>query len=249
MSNTLISKRAESMETIQSQVTSALAHFHSSTSEAFILMLDYVKDITKGNRIISSILSNWYLDDYTADFNIDLIELTISSRSYANGTCICGRSSKCLSPLVIDGWLVPGLRVGCDPMESLLQSTLECLYNATCIDKIKPHDTTSNIMFRALDATLSSSDAIVQSLVDVLMVDQWETNVIYEHYYRACAPLYCIYSLEIRFDKVYVFTTIMGLSGGLTVALKLIIPLAVKFWQHIQIYRRRLVRPMINVIA
>lgn len=248
-SNTLISKRAESNATIQSQVTSVLSHFHSSTSDAFILMLDYVKDIAKGNRMITAILSNWYLGDHITKADITGINPTLLPRSYANGTCICDGNSKCLSALVIDGWVVPGFRVGCDPMESFLESTLECLYNATCIDMIMPHGTTANMTFQALDSTLSSINATVQSLVDVLMIDRWKKKVMYEDYYRACAPLYCIYSLDIQFDKVYVFTTIMGLSGGCTVALKLIIPLFVQIWKHTQMYRRRLVQPMGNAIA
>ncbi|CAF4104175.1 unnamed protein product, partial [Rotaria sp. Silwood1] len=157
--------------------------------------------------------------------------------------------SACLSPAFIDGWLVPGFRVGCNPIESLLQSTLECLYNVTCIDKIKPNDSTSDMIFRALDSTRSSSNILVQSLVDALMVDKWETNVVYEHYYRACAPLYCTYSLNMRFNKVYVFTTIISLTGGLTVILKLVIPLAVKFGPYITMYCRRRVRSTVTPIA
>ncbi|CAF2973125.1 unnamed protein product [Rotaria sp. Silwood2] len=149
----------------------------------------------------------------------------------------------------MDEWLVPGFRVGCNPIESLLQSTLECLYNVTCIDKIKPNDSTSDMIFRALDSTRSSPNMSVQSLVDALLVDRWETNVVYEYYYRQCAPLYCTYSLNMRFDKVYVFTTIISLSGGLTIVLKLVIPIAVKFGRYIAMYCRRLVRPTVTVTA
>ncbi|CAF2710434.1 unnamed protein product [Rotaria sp. Silwood2] len=176
-------------------------------------------------------------------------QLTLLPRSYANNTCVCGSGSTCSSPAFIDGWLVPGFRVGCNPIESLLQSTMECLYNITCIDKIKPNDYISDMIFRALDSTRSSSDALVQSLVDVIMVDQWDINVTYESYYRACAPLYCTYSLNMRFDKVYVFTTIISLTGGLTVTLKLVIPHTVKFGRYIFMCRRRLVRSTVTVIA
>ncbi|CAF1074538.1 unnamed protein product [Rotaria sp. Silwood1] len=199
--------------------------------------------------MISSILSNWYLDECTAEYLSYLPKLNLSSRSYANGTCTCDHSLNCLSPLIIDEWVVPGLQIGCDPMESLLQSTLECLYDVTCINQIMPNNTTPNITFHALKSTLSSFHDNVQSLVNILMVDQLKTNVTYENYYKSCAPAYCTYSLNTRFDKVFVFTNIMGLSGGLTVTLKLIIPFAVKFWQHIQVHRRRVVQPMTNVIS
>ncbi|CAF4644348.1 unnamed protein product, partial [Rotaria sp. Silwood2] len=157
--------------------------------------------------------------------------------------------SACSSPAFIEGWFVPGFRVGCNPIESLLQSTLECLYDVTCIDKIKPNNFTSDVTFRALNLTRSSSSVLVQSLVDIVMVEQWNVNVLYEYYYRACAPLYCTYSLSKRFGKFYVFTTIIGLSGGLTVILKLTVPLAVKFARYIVMYRRRRVRSTVTVIA
>ncbi|CAF2807696.1 unnamed protein product [Rotaria sp. Silwood2] len=195
-------------------------------------------------------MSNWYIDDYITDASIITAHPTVSPRSYANDTCVCGYSSTCSSPAFIDGWLVPGFRVGCNPIQSLLQSTLECLYNVTCIDKIKPNDSTSHVIFRALDSTRSTSTILVQSLVDDLMVDRWETNVVYEYYYKACGPLYCIYSLDLRFDKVYVLTTIISLSGGLTVTLKLVLPLAVKIGRYIAMYRRRLlVRSTVTIIA
>ncbi|CAF2648385.1 unnamed protein product [Rotaria sp. Silwood2] len=155
-------------------------------------------------------------------------EIPVSLRSYENESCFCGNSPTCSSPAAIDEWIVADFRGGCYPIESLLQSTLECLYNITCINKIKRNDSTSDMIFRALDSTLSSPSVTVQSLVNALMTDQWETNITYEDYYKTCAPLSCTYSLIMRFDSIYVFTTIMDLSGGLTVVLKLFVPLVVK---------------------
>ncbi len=250
MSTTLISKRAESTETIQLQVTSAIAQFHLSTNDAFALTFDYVKDIMKGNRLISTTLSNWYMDDYITDFWYAVyVLITMSPRSYENGTCFCGSSVICSSPAIIDGQIVPGFRVGCYPIESLLESTLECLYNETCIKNIQSDDFTWDIVFRALDSTLSFPNVTVQSLVDTLMVDQWETNFTYDNYYSACAPLYCSYSVNMRFDKIYVFTTIMGLSGGLTIVLKFVVPLVVKCGQRIAMCRRRRVEQMVSTVA
>lgn len=250
MSDTLISKQVETNETIQSQVTSAIVQFHLSTNKAFVLMFDHVKDMMKGNRLISTTLSNWYIDDYVTDFWYAVyVQLTISPRSYENGTCSCGSSVICSSPAVIDGWMVPGFRVGCYPIESLLESTLECLYNVPCINNIKSNDFTWDVVFRALDSTLSFPNATVQSLVDVLMIHQWETTFTYENYYSACAPLYCIYSVNTRFDRVYVITTIMALSGGLTLVLKSVVPLAVKCGQFIARCRRRRVGPMVATLA
>lgn len=114
MSNTLISERVESDETIQSQVTLAIAQFHLSTNDAFSLMSNYTQDIVKGNRNISTTLSNWYMDDYITDLWFAVyVEIPTSPHSYENGTCFCGSGTTCSSPAIIDGWIVPGFRVGC----------------------------------------------------------------------------------------------------------------------------------------
>ncbi|UJR06721.1 hypothetical protein I4U23_011010 [Adineta vaga] len=250
MSATLISKRVESTETIQLQVNSAITQFHLSTNEAFVQMFDHVKDIIKGNRLMSTTLSNWYMDDYVTDFwYIVYVKITMSPHSYENGSCFCGSNIICSSPAIIDGSIVPGFRVGCYPIESLLESTLECLYNVTCINQIQSEDFTSDSIFRSLNSTLSSPTVTVQSLVDALMVDQWETNFTYENYYSACAPLYCSYSVNMRFDKVYVFTTIMGLSGGLSILLKFIVPLLVKYGRCITMFRRRRIEPIVSTVT
>ena len=108
-----------------------------------------------------------------------------------------------------------------------------------------PNDTESTMIFRALDPTLSSSNATVQSLVEALLIDEWKVKISYEHYYAACTPLYCTYSLTRRFDSVFVITTIVGLSGGLTVALKLLLPFVVKVGRYIARYCSGAVQPMV----
>ena len=185
MSSALISEQAMSMDTVQSQITSAVAQFELSTTRAFTMTFNHVKDMVTGNRVISSSLSNWYFAD-----TYGLVPFTNVPRSYGNGTCLCDKSPTCSAPAWIDQWVIPGFRVGCYPVESLLQSTLECLYDIECINQIIPNDTRSSIAFQALDKALSSSTVTVESLVDTLMrSDGWKLNINYDHYYSACAPL------------------------------------------------------------
>ena len=247
ISNTLISAQAEPIEIVQSQISSAVAQFKLSTTEGFIIMFNHVKDIVKGNSLISSTLSNWYLADMIVSIR-NSGEVDILPRSYGNNTCSCDTNSTCSTQASIDEWLIPGFRVGCYAIESLLQSTLECLYDATCISRITPNDPPSSMIFRPLDSALSSPTVTIQSLLDALMIDEWRLNITYDRYYTACAPAYCTYSFIMRFDSVYIFTTIMGLSGGLTVVLKLTVPFAVKIGRYIARYRLRLrgIQPLIT---
>lgn len=250
MSNTLISELAEPIEFVQSQITSAVAQFQVSTTEAFIIMFNHVRDTVKGISLISSTLSNWYLVR-SEESGQQSREISILPRSYGNSSCSCDTNAACSSQASIDEWLIPGFRVGCYAIESLLQSTLECLYDATCISRITPNDPPSSMIFRPLDSKLSSPTVTIQSLLDALMIDEWKLNITYDHYYTACAPAYCTYSFIMRFDSVYIFTTIMGLSGGLTIVLKLAVPLVVTLGRYIARYRLRLrgIQPMVTLVT
>ena len=99
-----------------------------------------------------------------------------------------------------------------------------------------------------LDLTLSTPNATVQSLVNELFIDQWKTNVTYERYYAACEPLSCSYLINERGNLLYVISTTVGLFGGLSVVLKLIIPTIIKIRQHVIMRYRRRVQPAVSVI-
>jgi hypothetical protein len=71
----------------------------------------------------------------------------------------------------IDKCDVPGFLVGWSPLEYLLQSTLEFLYDVTCINRLKKPTQSSNIIIRPLNPTLSSPNITVQALLNALMVD------------------------------------------------------------------------------
>ncbi|UJR24141.1 hypothetical protein I4U23_027107 [Adineta vaga] len=247
MSNTLISKRAESLQTIESQINSTIIHFHTSTRQAFLLIFNLIKGISKGNRLISTTLSNWYLNDYIEDMSVYTTIITVSARTYKNDTCTCGSSETCVSSASIDEWFVPGFLVGCFPIESLLQSTLQCLYNLTCINTIISNITNPQTIFRSLNSSQSNPFVTVESLVEFLFIDRWNTQITYDQYYTSCSPLRCTYLLNTRFDGIFIFTSIMGISGGLTVILKLIIPFITKLYQYFIQHRRRHIQPIANM--
>jgi hypothetical protein len=210
-------------------------------------MLDYVRQIAQGNGIVSSISSNWhFLSLNTTKHDHSLWS---ESRSYNDGNCSCGINGTCTSPAFIDEWRVPGFLVGCYPLEALLQSTLECLYNVECIEKLKTMYYRMNITTRPLNLTRSNPYATVQSLVNELLIDRWETNVVYERYYAACKPFSCSYSTTERANLLYIISTIVSLFGGLSVVFKLITPTIVSIGQHVRMNRQRRIRPSVSVIA
>ena len=247
ISNTLISVQVQSRESIEKQINAALIQFRSSTPRTFVRLLDYVRHVAQGNGIVSSIMSNWHF--LSLNTSKSWLSLWSEPRSYGIHNCSCGINARCTSPAIIDGWHVPGFLVGCYPFEALLQSTLQCLYDSKCINKLKNIYSSSNWTLFPLDPTLSAPNTTVQSLVDTLFIDRWQTSVTYERYYDACAPLSCSYSITEQANPVYVISTIFGLYGGLSVALEILVPVTVRLGQHFLIHRRRRIRPSISTIA
>ena len=243
-SDTLVTDRAQVQVTIEARAETALDHFRRSTPRAFVRTLDTIEHMIHGNGIISSILSNWHFYYDATDNYQNLLRVEPRSYGTSQSNCSCGLDAKCTSWAFIDTWLVPGFHVGCYPLEALLQSTLECLYSDTCLNTLSHF---SNVTIQPLDSSTSSSNVAVQSLVDHLMVDRWETSVSYDRYYAACAPSSCTYSTSGRADLIFIVTTFIGLCGGLNVVLKLVAPLLMSIGSYIiRLFRTR-VEPVPSV--
>jgi hypothetical protein len=224
----------------------ALNQFRSSIPQTFMRKLDFIRQMAQGNGLVSSISSNWYI----LPFDVDDGNLALfAPRSFGDNNCSCGIKSTCVSSAAIDDWIVPGFLVGCYPLESLFQSTLECLYNITCINGLKNPNQSSNMNINPLNSTLSSPNVTVQSLMNDLMLDRWEPNITYEDYYAICAPLSCTYIITEQANPIYIITTIIGLYGGLNVALKFIVPVLVKIGRYLIKCCRHRIEPVVDVIS
>ncbi|CAF1062098.1 unnamed protein product [Adineta steineri] len=245
--NTITNERVQSQESIKTQTDIILSRFLLSTPRTFKLTLDFIRYINQGNGIVSSIFSNWHF--VSSDTGFAYAALWAVPHAYNNNSCICGASSTCISKASFNGITIPGLHVGCYPFESLLQSTLECLYNITCINQLKSMYTHSNMTFNPLSDTLSSRNTTVQSIVNNLLIERWETEVVYENYYATCDPLWCTYTFDEQISPIYTITIIIGLFGGLTVVFKLITPIIVRIGYYIIRYRRRRVSQVVTVMT
>lgn len=139
---------------------------------------------------------------------------------------------------VIMNYALPGWVMGCFEISSLLHSTLECLYNGSdCLRivmlNVKRHAFKSpkhvdfNIRIRPLIYDSKSSrfpvDTTIETLLQHLMVDQWNSQVSYKSYYDTCSPTYCTYSYKTK-SKTFIQFLIACISmiSGLTVCVRLI---------------------------
>ncbi|UJR18405.1 hypothetical protein I4U23_005310 [Adineta vaga] len=122
---------------------------------------------------------------------------------------------------------IPGWNIGCSVVDTLLQSTFECLYDQNCINSLLFHIKddifkSSPINISAMNSSMKSRFKInttIQNIADQLFIEDWKINSSYLSFYNQCVPIFCCYTIE-RDDYVsYTVFKILGLYGGLTIVL------------------------------
>lgn len=172
----------------------------------------------------------------------------VSNQFYDNG-CSCGtnsscttaqgfycRTTPCLYATSSPNQTIPGLVRSCLPIDSLLESSLQCLYNASCIqmmiqwrsfeaNNLAPVPRLFNIT--SLDSTIKSRfspQTTLDQIVSQLFIEDWSHSTNFSAYYHQCAPDQCTYTYEERFSIPYLISIVCGIVGGLSVALRISIP-------------------------
>ncbi|CAF3420766.1 unnamed protein product [Rotaria sp. Silwood1] len=230
--NQYISNMVTPSSLFKSHIQSAIKQFRSSTTNHFLLSLEIVRDTSQANALLSAKQTNILLYFAPRSTFASVVPLAYDG-------CDCGYSAKCIQQAAIYSYpnltmlfSIPGLYLGCFVIESLLQSTLECFYNQTCINLLQSY-LVSNLSMNiiVLDSSLPSrflENSTIQELVNELMIEQWNLSTMYENYYHACQPIRCTYSYATRNDLIYIMTTLFGLVGGMLTILKFLVPLLVK---------------------
>ncbi|UJR24272.1 hypothetical protein I4U23_027239 [Adineta vaga] len=141
---------------------------------------------------------------------------------------------------IIDGWYT-----GCRPMDSLVDSTLKSFYNQTFLNSFLQYFTNSSVYFPSLDiyepTIFDSNNTTIANIVKANFIEKWTQNITYTSYFDQCAPKSCAYTINKRFNIVYIIVTLLGLYGGLSIALRFITPIIIKF-----LFRRKQSAPMIQ---
>ena len=133
---------------------------------------------------------------------------------------------------------VPGMLVGCYPYTSLIQSTLECFYDQSCLDLLQ-----SFIPELSFPSPISSSrfpqNTTVDDLYLELFVESWNNQSNFTEYFQRCSPESCSYSYDRRFDRIHVLITLVGLVGGLLITTSLVSSILVKIIRKLQSFLRK----------
>lgn len=171
--------------------------------------------------------------------------------------CVCAINPNCQNQAIITNpsinhWMydnltynVPGSIQSCLSIDSLLLSTLQYLYVNSDFFPILLYSL--NINFFYWYTTMSPSfkvqpliynpavsrfppNASISIRVKEIMVEQWNPSLSYQHFYEACAPIYCSYSQTIHKESfIGVIITLVSMLGGIVVSLRILTPLIVNF--------------------
>ncbi|CAF3804336.1 unnamed protein product [Adineta steineri] len=219
------------LELFKSQAQSFVDQFKSSTTNNFLLSLNTILNTTHGNTLISGLLTNYVITVLNGGLVLD------TPVGYSK--CSCDRSSTCIAQSSILSsqanmriFYVPGFYIGCYVIEALLQSTLQCFYDQTCIDQLQLYLPSASLMnVTALDPSLStqySEYSTIENLLNSLMIEKWNPTQMYGQYYDECQPIECTYTIKTRNSVIYIITTIFGIVGGLITVLRCVVPQVVK---------------------
>ena len=139
-------------------------------------------------------------------------------------------------------FLVSGFVSDCTVFESLLVTSLECLFsNSSCLSTIIElwlNETMSVNglgpipLLNASTPTRFSQTASLLTIVSELMVENWQPLSSFARYFQACAPSECSYSEERRSSIISVFTVLLSVFGGLFSLLRLVCPILIRLFSR-----------------
>ena len=136
---------------------------------------------------------------------------------------------------------------GCIPLDSIRQSTLECLYNQSCINAISLQPKLSQPKPLNLSLSRFPLNSTIGSMFDeALFVESWQNTSSFENYYTVCAPQILSYSYQGRFHLGTILTLSLSGFGGLVIVWLLVTPAIVQTFTLIKRRKQQRKQPIID---
>ncbi|CAF4031279.1 unnamed protein product, partial [Adineta steineri] len=258
LSDFLLSPLTLSSTSFKNQSEASAEFLKTSTIYTFRRLLNLVRDTSLMNGLEPAMqTSSMELLEYFPNGTLSAFPYqTIWSGDY-EGKCFCGITSNCYAQASFFdlyayetlGFFdqsdslenVTGFLVGCYAFDALLQSSLICFFDSICLSNILAYFPTINITsdnILNINQTKFEPNTTIGTLANNLFIEDWTIETLFSVYYSKCAPILCIYTFTERNSFLQVLTTLLGVYGGLTVALRMCIPYAVRFWCNRKVANR-----------
>ncbi|CAF3318885.1 unnamed protein product, partial [Rotaria sp. Silwood2] len=217
---------------LQEEAKEFIDEFIQSITSQFINSLQMIRITNFGSQFMSGVRSNYVINSSKSEGESWYLHIFSAFSQIYSDNCNCSTSFSCNAPSKIyednGTYDVVGFQTGCFVLESLLASSLECFYNSLCINQLHQYIPFNTTIFLPSSITFNKTDTI-ETLLRALMVDEWAVAVNYTSYFEACRIQTCSYSFVGRHPLLFIATTILGLIGGLTKILQIIVPMFVGF--------------------
>ncbi|UJR13165.1 hypothetical protein I4U23_000188 [Adineta vaga] len=252
--NTLITAKLLSENEVRSQVIGNIELIQSSKPIQVLLSLYFLQIISQSNSFISSLninaAINIYIDkqDYIIGGGFTTYRNKKSSE-FASTILTC-ESTNSVIPVGFyqisyedssdyhlwwpeylpyfepePSAMVDGFFGGCTVFDSLLMSTLDCLYKIECLERLRyyfPKLKSMNSSWMNILLISKQQNRSLYNHLNNLLIEQWTTNINYTTYFQTCAPIICTYSKTDRMNLTYTITLLLSLYGGLIFILRLL---------------------------
>jgi hypothetical protein len=226
-------------ETFREEIQSFLDTLISTEQMNFVQLLTIIRNLTLSQELVSTLTTNvLFYTPIRKRISIHDLRANYKLKSYYNAKiqkeCECSYSS-CIEEYKIQSiknnknvFIVPDFYTGCFIVDSLLESSLTCFYNETCIDQLLFHLNSSlfnsKINPKPLLKQLRKTNQTVNELISGLMVEKWNRTINFDKYYQLCEPLQCVYTYNHRFAIDYIVATFLTIIGGLITVLRILVP-------------------------
>ena len=201
------------------QIDALIQQFQSLTKLNYFQSFNLIEFSTATNNLLSGLFSNVELM-----INPTTNLYSFVTRLYRNNRCSCAVTAACVTPTILQDhstkssavFTIPGLFSGCFLVSASRQSSLECLYSASCIMTIKQflwNYTLPTNFPSPLNSSIQSQFNMITTIDELLsqaMTEKWKQHISHAQYFDKCSVSTCRYTITSRFNIAYIFATVIG---------------------------------------
>ncbi|CAF1238357.1 unnamed protein product [Adineta ricciae] len=230
---------------VHRQVNDLVDFRKSHFSRLAMSFLNYWNTISQEHYLVSALGTNWIteiVDNFAPKLVIRGMYVGISIEKGISRPCSKANSvipatfappSKVRFPFerrsvmepMPNSKLIKGFFAGCTPLEALLESTLDCLYDHKCIQLLLhafPKLNQLNISWSDSILSTKNENISINNYFKALFVTNWSLNVDHPTYFHQCSPSTCTYTVKDQMNLSYTITLLISLYGGVIIILRFV---------------------------
>ena len=222
----------------RARINATTNSFRTSITNSFLRSLSLITNTSRANGIVSAQATNFYpyVGGTTSLAISDNSSLLNFLYSHHVG-CYCLPSVSCQNIILFDYDGYPNITEAiqfysdCLPDEGIRQSSLRSLFDQILVNNLHawfdfPLNTARILHINEL--IQFTTESLVKDILLNMMVNQWNVTSFHDVHFEKCRPQTCTYILVARRSFLIIFTTLIGLVGGLASILQTIVPFLIK---------------------